>query len=522
MYDNKTSEVINYNINSNSINLKEVNTNEGDASIEFIGDKSLEHKLVVLSDAAKYDVACTSSGVDRAGKKGMLGNSCAAGVCHTFAADGRCVSLLKILMTNHCVYDCKYCKNRVSNDVERATFTPDEICKLTIEFYKRNYIEGLFLSSGVIKNPDYTMEKIVETLRKLRNEYMFNGYIHVKAIPGASKELLYSAGLLADRISINMELPTQSSLEKLAPNKNMLNIINPMNQISSTIAMHRIAEGKSARMERAGINDHLIHSIWGQERDRISDNNSDNNRKSTIIKSFGNNELMYAADRKDLQLHRQFAPAGQSTQMIIGATDETDLELIRTTQNLYKSFDLKRVFYSGYIPLNDDPILPEVGTPVPLLREHRLYQADWLLRYYGFFADELLDENNPFFDNKIDPKCNWALKHLDMFPIEINKASYEELLRVPGIGPTGVKKIMSARRYANVTFQMLKQMRIALKRAQFFITCNGKMLYNIPIEQQFIRNRLVDVDALDVAEISGETVQFKQMNLFSDFQMGAV
>lgn len=504
-------------ITNNTITGFETNRYKGEINTLDTLDASdtLEHKLKILSDAAKYDVACTSSGVDRAGKKGMLGNSCAAGVCHTFAADGRCVSLLKILMTNHCVYDCKYCKNRSSNDVERATFTPDEICTLTIEFYKRNYIEGLFLSSGVLKNPDYTMEKIVETLRLLRTEYRFNGYIHVKAIPGASKELIYSAGLLADRISLNMELPTQSSLEKLAPNKNMNNIIRPMNQISGTIAMHRTAIGKSARMERAGINDHLVHSIWGNEQDKIEGSSA--SQMLIESKKQSSDIFLFPADKKDLQLNRPFAPAGQSTQMIIGATDETDLELIRTTQNLYKSFDLKRVFYSGYIPINDDAALPEIGTEVPLLREHRLYQADWLLRYYGFFADELLDDNNPFFDNRIDPKCNWALKHLDMFPIEINTASYEELLRVPGIGPTGVKKIMSARRYGNVTFQMLKQMKIALKRAQFFITCNGKMLYRIPFEQQFIRNRLVDVDAIECMEIAGENVQYKQMNLFADY-----
>lgn len=506
---NKTShlhDVSEYDAN----NYRSNKYNANELSLE----KTLEEKLRILSDAAKYDVACTSSGVSRAGKKGYLGNSCAAGVCHTFAADGRCVSLLKILMTNHCVYDCKYCKNRVSNDIERATFTPKEICKLTIEFYKRNYIEGLFLSSGVLKNPDYTMEKIIEALRMLREEYRFNGYIHVKAIPGASKELIYSAGLLADRISMNMELPTQSSLAKLAPNKNMTNILRPMNQISGTIAMHRLAIGKTARMERAGINNHLINSIWGKEQDRIE--GASNNAIVQGIKK-DSEAYLFPADKRDLLLKRDFAPAGQSTQMIIGATDETDLELIRTTQNLYKSFDLKRVFYSGYIPINDDANLPEVGTPVPLLREHRLYQADWLLRYYGFFADELLDEANPFFDNRIDPKCNWALKHLDIFPIEINKAPADLLLRIPGIGPTGVKKILSARRYANITFEMLKKMRIALNRAQFFITCNGKMLYRIPIEQQFIRNRLVDVDAIDVMKIGTENVQYKQMNLFSDF-----
>lgn len=486
---------------------------------EIATEMTLEEKLQILSDAAKYDVACTSSGVDRAGKKGYLGNSCAAGVCHSFTEDGRCVSLLKILMTNHCVYDCKYCKNRVSNDVTRAIFSPEEICQLTTEFYKRNYIEGLFLSSGVIQNPDYTMEKIVEALRLLRTKYRFNGYIHVKAIPGASQELIYSAGLLADRISINMELPTQGSLQKLAPNKTMQNIIRPMNQISETIAMHRLAIGKSARMERAGINQHLVHSIWG---DSVQQIEGESAQRKMITSLRGEREtFLYPAERRDLQLNRPFAAAGQSTQMIIGASGETDLQLIRTTQNLYKSFDLKRVFYSGYIPINEDADLPELGTQVPMLREHRLYQADWLLRYYGFFADELLEEENPFFDDRIDPKCDWALKHLDQFPVEVNTASYDILLRVPGIGPTGVKKIMSARRYGRVTFQMLKQMRVVLKRAQYFITCNGKMLYHIPMEQRFIRNQLISVEAPAIAQIEGEKVQYQQMNLFSDFSLAA-
>lgn len=473
----------------------------GEQMFEIQSNQSLDKKLEILSDAAKYDVACTSSGVDRRGQKGMLGNSCAAGICHTFAADGRCVSLLKILMTNHCIYDCKYCKNRISNDVERATFTPDEICKLTTEFYKRNYIEGLFLSSGIIQNPNYTMEKMCEALRLLRTEYHFNGYIHVKAIPGASDELLYSAGLLADRISINMELPTQASLEKLAPNKTMTNIIRPMSQISETIASHRLAIGKNARMERAGINQKLTQSIWGNATEKIT----------------GPSELFLPAERKDSELRRPFAAAGQSTQMIIGATDETDLELIRTTQSLYQSFDLKRVFYSGYIPINEDDSLPEIGTPVPMLREHRLYQADWLMRYYGFFADELLSERNPFFDQKLDPKCNWAIHHLEQFPVEINTASEQTLLRVPGIGPTSVKKIVSARRFGRVNFEMLKKMHVVLKRAQYFITCSGKMLYHIPIEENFIRNQLIDAEKTALDKINGETVQYKQMSLFSDF-----
>lgn len=535
---------------------------------DLMNDISLADKLEILSDAAKYDVACTSSGVDRRGKKGHLGNSCAAGICHSFAADGRCVSLLKILMTNHCSYDCKYCKNRRSNDIPRATFTPEEICTLTIEFYKRNYIEGLFLSSGVLKNPDYTMEKICEALRMLRTQYHFNGYIHVKAIPGASSELIYSAGLLADRISINMELPTQDSLSTLAPNKNMQTILKPMNQISETIAANRLSIGKDARMERSGINKHLINSIFGPESDPVKlsgssqqsqidhpfdtqhfgnnpfdtqhfgnnpfDNNqgnylfADNDRSNSgiitnntsIFSELSQNSssgLLLPASKTDLSIKRPFASAGQSTQMIIGASNETDLDLIRTTQSLYQSFDLKRVFYSAYIPLNEDEALPSLDTPVPLLREHRLYQADWLLRFYGFHADELLTRDEPNFDSQIDPKCNWAIRHLDQFPVEVNTASYDMLLRVPGIGPTGVKKIMSARRYSKVNFDMLKKMHITLKRARYFITCNGKMLDRIPIEQQFIKRSLIEEGRIERFRIAGNEVETQQMNLFTDF-----
>ena len=501
---------------------------------ELQTEQLLEDKLAILSDAAKYDVACTSSGSDRRGKEGFLGNACPAGVCHSFAADGRCISLLKILMTNHCVYDCKYCKNRKSNDIPRATFTPDEICTLTIEFYKRNYIEGLFLSSGVINNPEYTMEKMCETLRLLRTKYRFNGYIHVKAIPGAPSELLYSAGLLADRISINMELPTQESLSRLAPNKSMTTILNPMNQISSTIAAHRVAIGKNAYMERAGINKHLVNSIFGENasiekkddyKHSISSGESNINaslptQRLSLVDSLDigmGNSLQLPAVKGDTELKRSFAPAGQSTQMIIGASGETDFDLIRTTESLYKSFDLKRVFYSGYIPLNEDPDLPQLGTPVPLLREHRLYQADWLLRYYGFVANELLSEDRPNFDSRIDPKCDWALRHLDEFPVEINRASYDQLLRVPGLGPTSVMRIVKARRHSKINFEMLKKMGVVLKRAQYFITCNGRMMANTPIEERFILNSLTNIEYKNNKKIQENFDGIRQMNLFSDF-----
>ena len=486
---------------------------------ELRPNKTMEEKLEILSDAAKYDVACTSSGVSRNGKEGYLGNSVAAGVCHAFSSDGRCISLLKILMSNCCVYDCKYCKNRISNDIPRATFTPEEICTLTIEFYKRNYIEGLFLSSGVIKNPDYTMEKICETLRLLRTTYKFNGYVHVKTIPGASDELIYSAGLLADRISINMEMPTQDSLKRVAPNKSMENIILPMNKISDTIAMHRLAIGKSPKMERAGINKYLVDSIWDDEVKGI-----EGAKKDSVINmlSVPNKSYDLPADRKDALLRRPFAPGGQSTQMIIGASGETDYQLVKTTQALYQKFDLKRVFYSAYIPINEDVSLPSLDTPVPLLREHRLYQADWLLRFYGFDSEELFTPEDRFLDYRIDPKCNWALRHLDTFPVEINTASADMLLRVPGIGPLSVKKILAARQYGRITFEMLKKMRVVLKRAQYFITCNGKMLGATLIDRQFISSRLVDAERKDVALIENPADSFKQLNLFTDYGLKSV
>lgn len=480
---------------------------------EVVDTQSINDKLMILADAAKYDVACTSSGADRRGKKGMLGNCVAPGVCHTFAADGRCVSLLKILMSNHCVYDCKYCHNRASNDCMRATFTPDEICTLTIEFYKRNYIEGLFLSSGVIKNPTYTMEQMVNTLRLLRTKYKFNGYIHVKAIPGAPSELIYSAGLLADRISINMELPTQRSLKELAPNKSMNSILKPMDMISSTIAAHRVAIGLSPQMERASINKHLLNSIFGENEKYISDRKDAEQLKLCTNR----NSFSYPAVKQDTELKRSFASAGQSTQMIIGATDETDFDIIRTSESLYKGFDLKRVFYSGYIPLNEDSALPPIGTPVPMLREHRLYQADFLLRYYGFHSSELLSEDRPNFDERIDPKCYWAVTHLEKFPVEINTATYDELLRVPGIGPTSVKRIMETRRSSHINFEMLKKMGAVLKRAKYFITCNGQMFEPTRIEEDFIVGKLTTLEEKKNKTFVDPTCGYRQMDFFTDF-----
>lgn len=478
---------------------------------ELHSDLTTMEKLEILADAAKYDVACTSSGVDRKGKKGFLGNSVACGVCHSFGADGRCISLLKVLMTNHCVYDCKYCMNRCSNDVPRATFTPDELCRLVIEFYKRNYIEGLFLSSGVLKNPSYTMERICETLMLLRTKYRFNGYIHVKAIPGAPDELLSRAGYLADRVSINLELPTAQSLSKLAPNKSFKTILEPMEKITGTIAANRLALGKEARMERGSINRYLTGSIFNQ-------NGTDNGQAAlsgtqrTALES--GDKLSLPAVSKDMCVKRPFAPAGQSTQMIIGATPETDLTLIRTTQHLYKNYDLKRIFYSAYIPLNEDSALPQLDADVPLLREHRLYQADWLLRFYGFQADELLSESRPNFNEQLDPKCDWAIRHLGQFPVEVQNASYDMLLRIPGIGPKSARRIVETRRYAKLDFDILKKIGVVLKRAHYFITCNGRMMYRIPIEESYITECLTDDNHKENWEITHQNEKYQQLSLF--------
>lgn len=392
-------------------------------------------KLNILAGAAKYDVACTSSGVDK-NSNGGIGNATACGICHSFSADGRCVSLLKVLMSNACIYNCAYCLNRVSNDVPRATFTPRELADLTINFYKRNYIEGLFLSSGIVKNPDYTCERMIEVLRILREEYGFNGYIHAKAIPGADSALLSVLGTLADRMSVNIELPTQKSLELLAPDKSKMAILRPMGLITQ----------------------------------KITENTTD------LVK--------YRHAPK-------FAPAGQSTQIIVGATDDSDYTILNLSAALYKKYSLKRVFYSAYIPINSNPLLPALTTKPPLLREHRLYQADWLLRFYGFEAHELLDEKNPNFNQLIDPKCNWAINHMDIFPVEVNTAPKELLLRVPGIGVLSTKRILQARRVSKLDFEGLRKIGVVLKRAQYFITCNGKIADGLKITPDGALNALI-------------------------------
>lgn len=421
---------------------------------------SVQEKLEILSDAAKYDVACTSSGVDRKGKAGTIGNASKAGICHSFSADGRCISLLKILFTNQCIYDCKYCINRSSNDVVRTAFTPEEVCQLTIQFYRRNYIEGLFLSSGVLTSADYTMDLIYQTLKKLREEYHFHGYIHVKAIPGADPMLIEKTGFLADRMSINLELPTAEGLKKLAPGKNRDKILKPMKQIQNGIATNRF-------------------------------------------------ELM------EYKKTPSFVPAGQSTQMIVGATPENDYQMMMVAEALYKNYDLKRVFYSAFVPVNQDSSLPALPGGPPLLREHRLYQADWLMRFYGFQAQELLSEDRPNFNVLLDPKCDWALRHLEQFPVEVNRADYFTLLRVPGMGVKSAKRIIAARRSGILDFEALKKMGVVLKRAHYFITCSGRMMYPVKIEEDYISRHLVGEERRSVWDISS-TNTYRQLSLFDD------
>ena len=429
-------------------------------------EMTLNEKLNILSDAAKYDVSCTSSGVERKGDGTGMGNCSKAGICHSFSADGRCISLLKILFTNECIYDCKYCINRASNDVVRTSFTPEEICTLTMEFDRRNYIEGLFLSSGILKSPDYTMELIYAALYRLRHVCNFQGYIHVKAIPGADPGLVQMTGFLADRMSVNVELPTAESLRLLAPHKSRKNILAPMR-----LVQNQITENK-----------------------------------------------------QEIRLYRnapRFVPAGQSTQMIIGATPETDYQILNVAESLYKKFDLKRVFYSAFVPVNEDRDLPVLkDNQPPLLREHRLYQADWLLRFYHFEAHELLDEENPNFNILLDPKCCWALKHLEVFPIEINKADYRLLLRVPGIGYKSAARIVKARRLGVLQFEDLKKMGVALKRALYFITCAGRMMYPVRIEEDYITRNLLNTKEKIPEGAYGMT--YRQLSLFDDANFSGV
>ena len=418
-------------------------------------------KLEILTDAAKYDVSCSSSGVGRKGDGTGIGNTVAGGICHSFSSDGRCISLLKILFTNECIYDCKYCINRKSNDVPRASFTPDEICELTIQFYRRNYIEGLFLSSGILYSPTYTMELIYEAIYKLRTLYRFQGYIHVKAIPGADPEIIRRLGLLADRMSVNLELPTAEGLQRLAPNKHRKNILAPMRMIQQGITQNK-------------------------------------------------NELMVYRHASS------FVPAGQSTQMIVRATPENDYQIMMVAENLYKKFDLKRVYYSAFVSVNEDKELPALPGGPPLLREHRLYQADWLLRFYGFEAKELLSEDKPNFNVLLDPKADWALRHLEQFPVEINRADYQTILRVPGIGVKSAQRIVRARKNGNLSFEDLKKIGVTLKRALYFITCNGRMMYPTKLEEDYITRNLISNKEKLPFDRDGMT--YRQLSLFDDSQ----
>lgn len=431
-------------------------------------------KLALLADAAKYDVACTSSGIDRDAHMGALGNATAAGICHSFSGDGRCITLLKVLFTNVCVFDCAYCASRCSNDVPRVSFRPRELADLTMEFYRRNYIEGLFLSSGVLKSPDYTTERIIECLRILREEYGFRGYIHAKAVPGTSSDLLAALGLLADRISVNMELPSSESLALLCPNKTRDSIVAPMRQIREGIAEDRDTR---ALMRR---------------------------------------DACYMAQRRPARKTRAFAPAGQSTQMIIGATPETDFQILNLSSSLYKTMHMKRVFFSAYLSVNEDGRLPQ-GNAVQLDREHRLYQADWLMRFYKFDAAELIDEGQPFLATDIDPKANWAINHLDRFPIEVNTAPYEELLRVPGIGVRGAKAIVGARRATALGEAELRKLGVAYKRARFFITCRGRYQgHGTRFDKESLHAQLAaPIQAGSHGRRSGK-VLVGQMSLFDD------
>lgn len=465
-----------------------------------LSELTLEEKLKILSDAAKYDVACTSSGVNRRGNSKHLGNSCASGICHSFSADGRCISLLKVLLSNECVYDCKYCLNRRSNDKIRTSFTPEELCQITVEFYKRNYIEGLFLSSGVLKNPTHTMELMYETLYLLRTKYQFRGYIHAKAVPGADASIIEQTGYLADRMSVNMELPTAQSLHNLAPGKTHQAIFKPMKQIQNQIVHHRLALGQSPSMERHYGNHYLSDSIFSETFIPLENHSPSESRSKISLPS---------------SRTAPFVPAGQSTQMIIGATPENDYELLKVTQTLYQQFDLKRVFFSAYVPLNQDSALPALDTAPPLLREHRLYQADWLLRYYGFHAEDLLSPARPNFNLLLDPKCDWALGHLEFFPVEVLSASYSDLLKVPGIGTKSAWRIIQARRLGSLDFTSLKHMGVVLKRAQYFITCNGRMLYRIPIEENFITRQLTCGNSTISREL-GDSASYQQLSLFED------
>lgn len=427
----------------------------------------VSEKLKILAAAAKYDVSCSSSGSKRKNTPGGIGSASPAGICHSWSDDGRCISLLKILFSNDCIFNCSYCVNRSSNDIPRASFTPREVADLTIGFYRRNYIEGLFLSSAVWKSPDYSMERMLETVRIVRQEYGFNGYIHLKAIPGADQRLLTEAGFYADRMSVNIELPSEKSLRLLAPQKKKEAIIRPMSLLSAGI--------QAGREER---------------------------------------RVFRSAPR--------FVPAGQSTQMVVGASPESDLKIMLLAEGLYKNFNLKRVYYSAYVPVAEDQNLPAINTPPPLLREHRLYQADWLLRFYGFQAAELLEPMRPNFDPELDPKANWALSNLAHFPVEINRTSYQMLLRVPGIGVRSAKRIIAARRVSSLDYDDLKKLGVVLKRARYFITCRGRYFGEKEYNETSVRAFLTDGISRKNLALPGSVEQLTIYNFLAGQDYSAV
>lgn len=457
------------------------------------------NKLEILTDAAKYDVACTSSGSSRRGGKGTMGSAVAGGLCHCFAADGRCISLLKILQTNECVYDCKYCLNRCSNDIPRATFEPEEIAELTIAFYRRNYIEGLFLSSGIRNNPNDTMEQIYQAIYLLRTKYHFNGYIHVKAIPGADPILIEKTGWIVDRMSINMELPTADGLRTLAPQKSRKKILTPMRQIQMGRKESYLLSGYESPQEM--LPPHISSAPGSLEKQC---------QQAVNLPEIRENSTHYLQESYP---GRSFVPAGQSTQMIVGATPESDYEIVHMAEALYQRFDLKRVFYSAFVNTTGDDLLPDTAkSGPPLLREHRLYQADFLMRFYQFRAEEIITADQPNLNVQIDPKCNWAINHLEQFPVEVEKADYHTLLRVPGIGVKSARRIVAARRMGSLDYTSLKKFGVVLKRAMYFITCHGKMMMPIRLEQSFILTNLLGLKEKLPPQLTGATT-YQQMTL---------
>lgn len=417
----------------------------------------LAAKLKILAAAARYDVSCASSGSSRQSSPGSLGNVVSSGICHSWAADGRCISLLKVLFTNYCIYDCAYCLNRRSNDIERAAFSPAELAELTISFYRRNYIEGLFLSSGVINNPDYTMELLIKCIKLLREVYNFAGYIHLKAIPGADAELIFRAGKLVDRMSVNLELPSQSSLDLLAPDKSKEDILTPMKRIRD----------------------------WHSEF-------NDSNRKRQQLTSAGSGRLLLPGSHR-VAGGGDFIPGGQSTQLIIGASPEDDRQILTLSESLYRKMRLKRVYYSAYIPVNQDRRLPETEHP-PLLREHRLYQADWLLRFYRFSVNELFENGPPTLDPDLDPKIMWALRHPEQFPVDVNRADFEMLLRVPGLGMISARRIVQARRVGTLTIDDLAGLGVVMKRARFFLHSPGCENSLLGLDPKKLRRQLLGAE----------------------------